>query len=202
MMVHDILLDHKIIETPWLPARAVACKWVAESDWLYSVNFKADPGKISCLRFNGLDVMADIYLNGYLLASHSNIHLPLRIDVTNELKPDNSLIIHFHTPFKRVGDRLEIITGFKGMEVRHSNHNYDNYLGAVPYFCRIGVYNEIFLETTSGSEISESVIDASINKQLNRGTLSLDLTGTLKYNNGVIRTSVFDPLQKVVSQQV
>jgi len=201
MMVHDVLLDHKVIEVPWLPGRADSCKWVAETDWIYSVKFQADPEKTSFIRFDGMDVMVDVYLNGRYLGSHSNMYLPLRIDVTNNLKPENCLVIHFHTPFQRRGGLLETIHEFKGMEVRHSTHNYDNYLGAVPYFCRIGVYDGIFLETTSGSEISEAVVNASLNKELTLGTITVDLTGTIKENNGVIRTIVFDPLQKIAKQQ-
>jgi len=201
MMVHDILLEYKVIETPWLPGRALACKWVAETDWIYSVKFQADPEKTSFIRFDGMDVIVDVYLNGRYLGSHSNMHLPLRIDVTNNLKPENCLVIHFHTPFQSKGDQWETIHEFKGMEVRHSTHNYDNYLGAVPYFCRIGVYDGVFLGTTSGSEITEAVIDAFLNKELTLGTITVDISGTIKDNNGVIRTIVFDPLQKVLKQQ-
>jgi len=57
------------------------------------------------------------------------------------------------------------------------------------------------METTSGSEITEAVIDAFLNKELTLGTITVDLSGTIKDNNGVIRTIVFDPLQKVLKQQ-
>ena len=201
MMVHDVLLENGKIETPWLPGRAEACKWVAESDWIYSLNFPADPKGVSYLRFNGMDVMVDIYLNGKFLVSHSNMHLPLRIDVTNKLKTQNSIVIHFHTTFKRVGDKMEILNRYKGAEVRHSTHNYDNYLGAVPYFSRIGVYDDIALETTGGSELSEVLVDASLNKELTIGTVTIDASGTVKSKNAVIRAIVFDPYQKIVMQK-
>ena len=31
------------IETPWLPGRAEACRWVAEQDWVYATSFAAPP---------------------------------------------------------------------------------------------------------------------------------------------------------------
>ncbi len=74
-MVHDILIDHKLIEKPWLPDKAESCKWVAEADWLYAVNFKAEQTPSSFLSFLGLDTNVDIYLNGRLIGSNSNMYL-------------------------------------------------------------------------------------------------------------------------------
>ncbi len=43
-MVHDVLLQHGKIETPWLSGRAEECQWVADRDWVYAVRFPAtDP---------------------------------------------------------------------------------------------------------------------------------------------------------------
>lgn len=200
-MVHDILMDHKLIEEPWLPGRADSCKWVAEADWIYAVNFSAEPGKTAFLHFKGLDTNVDIYLNGKLIGSNSNMHLPVRIDVTNKLKHQNSLVIHFHSVFKKVGEKFEVIHDFRGNEVRRSTHNYDNYLGANPYFSRVGVYDGIFLETTNGNELSEVIVDASLNKKFTEGHVVVDIRGITKLKNGSIRTTVFDEENNIVSQQ-
>jgi hypothetical protein len=68
-MVHDILIDHNLIERPWLPDKAVSCKWVAEADWLYAVNFKAEQTPSGFLSFLGLDTNVDISVtteNGFV----------------------------------------------------------------------------------------------------------------------------------------
>jgi len=71
-MVHDVLLAQGRIETPWLPGRAEKCRWVAEQDWLYATTFAVDAVRREArLRFNGLDTIVDVYLNGEKIASHS-----------------------------------------------------------------------------------------------------------------------------------
>lgn len=200
-MVHDILIDHKIIEEPWLPNNAEACKWVAESDWLYAVNFKAEQTPSTFLSFLGLDTNVDIYLNGRLIGSNSNMHLPVRIDVTNQLKPTNSLVIHFHSVFKRMGEKVQIVNEFRGNEVRRSTHNYDNYLGANPYLSRVGVYDGIFLESTGGNELTEVVIGASLNSGLTEGSVQVELAGKIWMKNCSVQITVYDPKKQIVAQE-
>ena len=201
MMVHDILIENGIIDIPWLPGKAEACKWVSESDWLYTTSFSANQGERAFLNFKGMDVIVDIYLNGRYLASHSNMHLPLRIDITNKLKSTNNLIIHFHTTFLKDGERMIRKSEFKGMEVRHSTHNYGNYLGAVPYFCRIGVFDDILLEETNGAEISELVVDAALDKDLTTGRITIDASGILNKKGAILLAEIKDPCGKPVSQK-
>jgi beta-galactosidase/beta-glucuronidase len=201
-MVHDILIDNKIIEEPWLPNRADSCKWVAEADWLYAVNFNTQQAASTFLNFLGLDTNVDIYLNGKLIGSNSNMHLPLRIDVTGQLKPTNSLVIHFHSVFKRVGEKLEIVNQFRGNEVRRSTHNYDNYLGANPYLSRVGVYDAIFLEYADGNELADVVIGASLNNELNEGKVQVEIIGKSKIKDSSVQLTVFGPDKKIVVQEI
>ena len=107
-MVHDVLLHHGLIETPWLPGRAEACRWVAECDWVYALRFTVqDPVGPHWLRFRGLDTIVDVYLNGERLAQHSNTYLPLRVNVTKSLKRENTLVLHFRTVFDLSGPEAE-----------------------------------------------------------------------------------------------
>ena len=92
-MVHDVLLDHRKIETPWLPGKAAECQWVADRDWIYAVRFRArDLLGQSFLRFAGLDTIVDIYLNGEKIASNCNMYTSLRVDVGSYLDSDNTLV--------------------------------------------------------------------------------------------------------------
>lgn len=202
MMVHDVLMTHNIIEQPWLPGKAEACKWVAETDWVYATRFLAEQGKIAFLHFEGLDTNVDIYLNGKWIGSNSNMHLPIRIEVTKLLKQDNSLVIHFHSVFRKVGEKYEVIREFRGNEVRRSTHNYDNYLGANPYFSRVGVFKEIYLETTGGNELTEVLVDASVNKELTEGNVNVKIDGTSKFKNASLQVTVTDADKKTVSRQL
>ncbi|MCX5682557.1 MAG: beta-galactosidase [Planctomycetota bacterium] len=94
-MVHDILLAHGKIEPAWLPGRAEKCRWVAEQDWLYAAHFAAErPERESWLHFKGLDTIADVYLNGERIASHSNMYVPLAVKAGGRLRADNTLVLH------------------------------------------------------------------------------------------------------------
>ena len=71
-MVHEVLLRHDVIETPWLPGRAEACRWVAERDWVYATRFAVEDAEGQhFLRLKGLDTIVDVYLNGTPVYEHS-----------------------------------------------------------------------------------------------------------------------------------
>ena len=177
-MVHDILLSHGKIEEPWLPGRAEQVRWVAEKDWLYTLNFTAaDPARPSRVRFEGLDTIVDVYLNGERIASHANMLVPLVVDVDGRLKPENTLVLHFHTVFDPAGDKTQPIWRYRGIPVRRPGHNYDTYLGPQPRFCRVGVWDRIYLEVTGGNVMDEVVAGAKLEESLGRGTLTVDVAG-------------------------
>jgi len=196
-MVHDILHQHGRIDTPWLPGAAEKCRWVAEKDWIYATRFQADePKAASLLRFNGLDTIVDVYLNGKLIASHSNMYLPLVVDVSGRLRKENTLVLHFHTVFERPGDknsRIRNVNGDPSRRVRRPRQNYSNYLGPYPYFSRVGVYDKIFLEITHGSRIREVVAGASVDETLTVGTVTLSVAGTFKTGEATVLTCLIDP---------
>lgn len=203
-MVSDVLQQNGEIEAPWLPGRAENYQWIAEEDWVYVKKFAVDdPLAESYLRFGGLDTIVDVYLNGTRIASHSNMYLPLRVNITGKLAPQNTLVLHFHsiydesdgkrTPIRRVG-------GDSSRPVRRPNQNYGNYLGARPNWSRVGVYDKILLEVTHGSEITEAVVGASLNEDLTKGTVTVDVVATGRLQTTEIRTRVFDPSGKVVAE--
>jgi beta-galactosidase/beta-glucuronidase len=202
-MVHDILHEHGRIETPWLPGRAESCQWVAEQDWVYAVDFvAADPRAESLLRFEGLDTIVDVYLNSRLIASHSNMYLPLTVDVGGKLRKGNTLVLHFHSVYERSDDRrsrIRNVNGDPNRRVRRPSQNYSNYLGPCPNFSRVGVYDKVFLDITYGSRIAEAVADASLNDELTIGTVTLDVAGTCPSREATILARLLDPEGKEVA---
>jgi len=203
-MVHDILLRHGKIETPWLPGRAEKCRWVAEQDWVYAVRFAAErPERESWLRFKGLDTIVDVYLNGERIASHSNMYVPLAVNVRGRLRAENTLVLHFHTVFDLSGGKprpLRNVNGDPSRRVRRPGNNYSNYLGPNPLFSRVGVYDGIFLEVTDGSVMTEVVADASLNERLTQGTVTVDVAGTSRPSSVEVRVRLLDPDGRVVGE--
>ncbi len=203
-MVHDVLVQHGRIETPWLPGRAAACRWVAEKDWVYAMDFAAkQPDAVSFLHFKGLDTIVDIYLNGERIATHTDTTLPLRVDVTGKLKVENRLALHFYTPFRADATVRQPATlkMFRGQEVRRSTHNYDSYLGAQPYLSRVGVFDSITLEISEGSEITEFLPEARVNESLTKGTVTIQLKGNLAKPHAEIAMKLIAPDGRTLGEE-
>ena len=179
-MVHDVLLDHDIIQQPWLPGQAEACRWVAECDWVYAVRFAwGDLSGDTHLFFQGLDTIVDVYLNGTLLATHCNMFVPLRLDSSHRLRAANTLVLHFHTVFDRSSGRpvpLESI-GDPPRPVRRPKQNYRTYLGPNPYFSRVGVFAEVSVLSMAPAGIEEMVVDAGVDADLERGRVTATVSG-------------------------
>jgi beta-mannosidase len=178
-MVHDVLLSHGVIETPWLPGRAEACRWVAERDWVYATRFSvADPSGQHFLRFKGLDTIVDVYLNGERIAQQSNAFMPLRVDVGGRLRNENTLVLHFRTVFDPE-DRsiVRFVDGDPSRPVRRPQNNYNTYLGPQPYYSRVGVYDDVVLEAVGAAEIGQLVVDVALSDDLATGRVIVEAGG-------------------------
>jgi hypothetical protein len=203
VMVHDILLQHGKIDTPWLPGAAEKCQWVAEQDWVYAVRFKVAQVKVeSLLRFKGLDTIVNVYLNSERIASHSNMYLPLVVDVTGKLREENTLVLHFHSIYKQSGGKrspMRNVNGDTNRRVRRPNQNYSQYLGPHPNFSRVGIYDKVFLEVTHGRRMKEVVAGVSVNETLTMGTIKLDVAGICHDDNAEVSARLLDPEGNVVA---
>lgn len=196
-MVHDVLVAAGKIEQPWLPGAAEKCRWVAERDWLYAVNFTAPAGGgESWLRFAGLDTIVDVYLNGERVASHENMFAPLAVNVSGRLRRSNTLVLHFHSVFDLSGAKpvpLRIVNGDAARRVRRPNHNYGAYLGPQPYFSRVGVYDAVILEHNDGSVLEEVLPEATLDDAMTQGTVTVSVTGRSQSPSVEVRARVLAP---------
>ena len=78
-------------------------RWIDISDWVYYRRFFAEPslrGKSVFLQFDGIDTLAEIWLNGKKIATSSNMFTTVNIDVTNKLLygQTNTLLVHVISP--------------------------------------------------------------------------------------------------------
>jgi beta-galactosidase/beta-glucuronidase len=156
--VHEILLRYGKIEDPIVLGNTEKCLWVSESDWIYKCAFNTTKaGKRQYLDFKGLDTLADIYLNGRHIASHNDMYIPLRVDVTETLKDTNTLLVHFHSPqeYLRHHSCAAIDSGkvAKHKLLRKPVHDFIDFLGTKPYLTNIGIFGDVILETSEESEL-------------------------------------------------
>ncbi|MFY0629348.1 MAG: glycoside hydrolase family 2 protein [Flavobacteriaceae bacterium] len=99
--VYTDLLDHKIIEDPFIKTNEEKVQWVSDSSWVYKSNFKVK-GKILKrknieLNFEGLDTYSKVYLNNTLILSSNNAFRQYTVPVKSILKKDNELRIEFES---------------------------------------------------------------------------------------------------------
>ncbi|MHA1895144.1 MAG: beta-mannosidase [Candidatus Helarchaeota archaeon] len=105
--VFEELINHQVIDDPFYGLNELKLAWVYESDWIYETVFNVSnelfEKKRIILRFNGLDTLAEIYLNERKLGETANAFCTHDFEVKNILKKEkNRLQIKFLSPTKHV----------------------------------------------------------------------------------------------------
>ncbi|CAG0935784.1 beta-mannosidase [Thermoflexales bacterium] len=105
--VHTDLLALDRIPDPFVGDNEKRVQWVAEADWEYRRTFKVDPSMVAqdkvYLVCEGLDTLADIYLNGQRVDHTANMFRCYRWDVTALLRSgENELRLVFYSPVEYV----------------------------------------------------------------------------------------------------
>ena len=97
--VHADLVRHGIIADPFVALHELGCQWVDEQDWSYRTEFDVEldprlPRRL--LRFEGLDTVCEVRLNGEVVANHDNMFLALDVEVSECLRDGkNELEVNF-----------------------------------------------------------------------------------------------------------
>jgi beta-mannosidase len=88
--VHTDLMAAGIIPDPFARRFELGCHWVDAERWVYKTHFAFAPDDAlprRVLRFDGLDTIASVFLDGEKLAEHDNMFVPLELDVSERLTP-------------------------------------------------------------------------------------------------------------------
>lgn len=107
--VHLDLERAGVIADPFCRMLEFGARWVDFERWEYRTSFdwKADtdlPRRV--LRFEGLDTVCSVSLNGAVVATHDNMFVPLEVDVTDLLTEGaNEVSVVFESPIKVGAER-------------------------------------------------------------------------------------------------
>ncbi len=207
MQIQDVLIEAGVIENPAETGNAEKCLWVAEKDWIYRAGFKAEKnGGRAFLSFEGLDTLADVYLNGRHIASHCDLYLPLRVEVSDLLEAENMLAIHFHSPheyLKKTALRPEWegkVPKYKLL--RKSIHDFFNYLGMPPYFTHMGVYGDIVLNIADSAEIIEADVEQELSEDFKRARIRVGMKCAGDAGEYMAKVMLVSPGGKVAGEEV
>jgi beta-mannosidase len=95
-MTHLDLMAAGRIEDPLFGRNAQDCAWMEEKDWWYSRTFHLSDDEIGDrveIVFDGLDTLADIWINGQHVGSSRNALVPWRADITSQVQTGENLVV-------------------------------------------------------------------------------------------------------------
>lgn len=113
------LLDANLIDDPFHADNELRLGWIAQCDWEYTTEIK-DTAQHDTLVFEGLDTIADIYINGNFIEQTKNMFISYSFAVKDYLlKGINTIKIIFHSPLKKA---FEMKTAIRQLpSARHKN---------------------------------------------------------------------------------
>ena len=82
------LTEHGLLEDPFYRMNEYPTRELLKNDFIFSREFelKKEDGRVYALCCDGIDTVADIFVNGMLIKHVDNMHLRYRILCTNVLK--------------------------------------------------------------------------------------------------------------------
>ena len=153
--VYGTLLKKGLIPDPFYRDNELKVLPLMENDFIYRKTFSASEEMLACdeviLHFEGIDTLADIYLNDELLGCAYNMHRIWEFDVSGLLKPEeNELKVVLHSPTKYIkeenervytGGSHESMEGFPHLRKAHCMFGWD----WGPRLPNAGIFREISL---------------------------------------------------------
>ena len=137
--VYSFLLDAGEIEDPYYRDNELKVLPLMEEDYTFERQFDLPEGFAGCahqlLRFDGIDTLSDVYLNGVHLGSTDNMHIAWEYPVRILLKEkDNVLTVVTHSPLRfireedqkhHLGGSYEAMRGFPHLRKAHCMFGWD-----------------------------------------------------------------------------
>ncbi|WP_156895668.1 beta-mannosidase [Massilia putida] len=101
--VHTDLFANKAIPDPYVGAPEAGLQWIGLADWEYRTTFDAPRTALAAARsdlvFDGLDIFAEVWLNGIKVLDADNAFRTWRVPVQGKLREKgNELRIVLHSP--------------------------------------------------------------------------------------------------------
>ena len=187
--VADILIEKGVLAEEVKLGWCQSARWIPEHEWEYRVTFRK-PERSRCnLVMEGLDTLADIYLNGRHIGTHDDFYLPCRLDISDRCDAKNELVIRFRSVLewlahKEMPEHLKNAV-LKCKLLRKPIHDFPmenvgedaEYQGAIPSFTPVGVYGDIYLETWDSVRITGDKISTLLEKEMSTGKVLWEIAG-------------------------
>ncbi|MBI5726348.1 MAG: glycoside hydrolase family 2 protein [Ignavibacteriales bacterium] len=159
--IHTDLLKNKLIDDPFYADNELRLQWISACDWQYETKFTVpenfDTAKPIQLVFDGLDTVADIFVNDKLVGSADNMFRSFSFVVNGVLQEKNRLKIIFAAPDKYARaleeqhGKLPVALNSERVYIRKAQYSFGWDWG--PVFTTSGIWRGVFLENILTPEI-------------------------------------------------
>ena len=131
--VYAALLSAKRMEDPYQADHELAALKLMEQDYTFTRTFRPSVAMLACahqvLRFDGIDTLADVFLNGRFLGHTDNMHRYWEYDVRGILRDgENELAVAVKSPTRYIaaedekahlGGTTDAMRGFPHLRKSH-----------------------------------------------------------------------------------
>lgn len=180
------MMDGGLIEDPYWRTNEYETRELSRRDYRYEREFEVPESffreEEQCLVFEGLDTIADIYLNDELLLAVNDMHRTWRIDVKGKLKAVNRLAVAFHSPTAfiekadREGDIFYASTGcMKGNGALRKAHYMFGWDWG-PQLPDAGIFRSVYLSGFSTARLD----DVRIRQEHGAGGVKLSVESSVR----------------------
>lgn len=212
--VYGALLTQKLIPDPYYRDNELRVLPLMDNDFSFTTEFTVDERMMSCdrliLRFDGLDTLADIYVNGEWIGSACNMHRVWEYDLLGTKivrEGKNQLKVLLHSPTKYIKQENkkvytdgshEAMEGFPHLRKAHCMFGWD----WGPRIPDAGIFRDVCLLGIEKERL-ESIYITQIHEE-NKVTLDLDISldGGARNQDGKVRISVTDPAGNRIAETV
>lgn len=156
-----------LVKNPYFGLDYKDIEWVARRDFTYRTTICADKELLNnqsvTVVFDGIDVFADVYLNGTHLGATKNMFLQYRYEIRNLLhEGNNTLTVEMHSTLNAM-DKIDAagyyaIFNEKRMFVRKAQCHFG--WDWAPKICAYGIWNDVYIECGSKQKINDVYVVA------------------------------------------
>ena len=164
--VYTELLRNGQMKDPYVGENEDEVRDLSYNDYTYRRTFEVEEKTLqntkNVLVCEGLDTLADVYLNGTHMGSCENMHRTYRFDVTELLKAGtNEIVVELHSPLKYMEEQYEkrplwgvssTVPGYQHIRKAHCMFGWD----WGPKLPDLGIWRSIYIEEIQNGRI-ESV---------------------------------------------
>lgn len=203
--VYETLLKEKLIPDPFFRDNELKVLPLMDNDFCYETTFEVTEQMLACkallLHFDGIDTLADIYVNEELTGCAYNMHRTWEynlLELSKVREGENRLRVVLHSPTKYIreenkkvytGGALECMEGFPHLRKAHCMFGWD----WGPRLPDAGIFRDVAILGVESSRLHS----VYITQQHEQGRVTLDFDISLELFEGADTSRLRQEEQKI-----